>query len=147
MGIRKIAKKDLKRCSEILTACYGMPPYNDKFQGKNAILYIESKFKVCKDSSFLIENGKKKIVGFIFGSISYWTNGKQALLEELCVDPNYHKMGYGSKLFDYMNNYMKKNGAKSAMLWVNKNAPALKLYEKKGYEVSNDSKIMYKNIK
>lgn len=147
MKIRKIAKKDIERCSEILSDCYGEAPYNESFQSNNASLYIESKFKNCKGSSFLIENNEKIIVGFIFGTISYWVDGKQAILEELCIDPKCQRMGYGTRLFEYINDFMKKNGVKSAMLWVNGSAPALKLYENKGYCVSKNSKIMFKSIK
>ena len=77
MKIRKIKKLDLPRCIEILEKAYGRPPYNEVFKDLNANLYIEGKYKYCKDNSFVAVN-KDQVVAFVFIKISAWSEGLHA---------------------------------------------------------------------
>ena len=79
--IRLIEEKDLDSCAKLLEEAYSDEPYNEKFHEGMALNYIKSKFYNGKDHSFvLIVNGEVK--GFAFASLSYWSNGPQAIMEE-----------------------------------------------------------------
>ncbi len=146
MKIRKITKSDLRQCAELLKKAYSKYPYNEKFISKNHLKYIESKYKISKENSFVLEiNGK--IQGFIFATLSYWANGSQAIMEEIVLDEAFRGKGYSQKLNNHLEKHLKRKGVKSVMLWVKKNSPAHKFHLKNKYEDANDLTVMFKELK
>ncbi len=146
MKIRKIRESDLRDCAELLKKSYSKSPYNEKFVSKNHLKYVESKYKIAKENSFVLEiDGKVK--GFIFVTLSYWANGPQAIMEEIVLDENFRGKGYSQKLNNYLENHLKNQGVKSIMLWVNKASPAHKFHLKNRYKDANDLTIMFKQLK
>lgn len=143
--IRKISKSDLKRCSEILETAYSGEPYNENFLPNNSIAYISEKFNHCKANSFVIIDGEE-VRGFVFWTISCWSNGLQAVLEEIVIAPECQGKGMGSQLIDYSLNYLKKLGVKSMMLWALKNPKVSGFHEKNGFDISDEHCVMFKNI-
>jgi ribosomal protein S18 acetylase RimI-like enzyme len=86
-------------------------------------------------NSFLAFNGDH-LVGYIF---SFSTNQEQtiptATICSLTVDPEYRKLGIASKLLDLAKNSY--TAPIKLILHVNtKNENAIKLYKKKGYQIS-----------
>lgn len=83
------------------------------------------------------DEAKNRSVGFVSsgpkrGSPEYRYDGEIYaiyLLEE------YKRLGLGSKLFDVAVSEMKRDGFQSAMLWVLKENPSAKFYEKLGGKV------------
>ena len=146
MKIRKIQKKDLKKCAQILEDAYSKKPYNEKFSKGSSLKYIENKYEFGKESSFILElNGK--IIGFIFSSLSYWANGPQAIIEEIVIDEKFRGKNYSKKLVNYLERHLKKKKVKTIMLWAKKNSPAHKFHIKNEYKDANDLAVMFKELK
>ncbi|MBU4512598.1 hypothetical protein KKD19_05170, partial [Patescibacteria group bacterium] len=74
MKIRKIKLGDLEHCSRLLENEYSREPYNENFKRGTAMQYLKSKYRYCKDNSFVMVNDDNKIIGFIFLSMSHWSN-------------------------------------------------------------------------
>lgn len=146
MVIRKIEKEDLLRCSQILERAYSQAPYNENFKENASELYILSKYDNCKENSFVLLNEKKQIIAFVFLSISYWSDGKQAILEEIVVDPDFQNKGTGTILLNYIFNYAKTLDVKSIMFWAKNNNRLLDFYKKHGCFEANDFVVMFKNF-
>ncbi|MFH1503710.1 MAG: GNAT family N-acetyltransferase [Candidatus Diapherotrites archaeon] len=146
MRIRKIKKSDLKYCAKLLKKSYSKSPYNEKFVSKNHLKYIESKYKIAKENSFVLEMDRK-VKGFIFVTLSYWANGPQAIMEEIVLDESLRGQGYSQKLNNYLENHLKSKGVKSIMLWVKKGSPAHKFHLKNKYKDANDLTVMFKQLK
>ena len=145
MKIRKIKKLDLPRCIEILEKAYGRPPYNEVFKDLNANLYIEGKYKYCKDNSFVAVN-KDQVVAFVFIKISAWSEGLQAVLEEIVVDPDFQDNGIGKQLMEYVHGHLNSLGIKSVMLWAKNDERLINFYKSKGYFLADDFVVMFKNF-
>lgn len=143
--IRKIKLSDLQKCTHLLEKSYSKPPYNEKFTGNNAYDYLKRKLDYCVEHSFVIEEDKN-IIGFIVVNLSYWAFGKQALIEEIVIDDNKQRKGYGKKLMDYAENYLKNIGAKSLMLWGRKDAGAYHFHIKNGFIEDENMVVMFKNF-
>lgn len=146
MIIRKIEPKDLEACAEILEKAYMQAPYNEIFQASSALRYIQGKYKNCSDHSFVAVNDEDAVLGFIFLNISSWTDGLQAILEEIVVDTNLQKTGVGKALMIYTNDYLQSLGAKSVMLWAKNDPSLIGFYEKNGYKTAEDFVVMFKNF-
>jgi len=146
MQIRKIESKDLEACAKILEQAYSQAPYNEVFQELSALRYIEGKYKNCGDHSFVAVNDGDEVLGFIFLNISSWTDGLQAILEEIVVDTKLQGTGVGKALMIYTNDYLQSLGAKSVMLWAKNDPPLINFYKKNGYFPAEDFVVMFKNF-
>lgn len=145
MKIRKIKLSDLNSCSRLLRVAYSEAPYNEKFKNGAALRYIKSKYEHGKDSSFVLVDNEE-IIGFVFLSMSYWSEGPQAVMEEIVIDEKKQGMGYGKKLVQFVDDYLRKKKVKSVMLWVNKNANAFHFHQKNGYFAGDEYSVMFKNF-
>ncbi len=146
MKIRKIIKDDLKICSEILERAYSRDPYNEAFNKNTALEYINNKYKNFRENSFVVINEEYEVVAFIFLNISSWSDGFQAVLEEIVVDPSFQGSGIGRDLMLYAHNYLDSLGVRSSMLWVKNDERLLKFYKKQGYFPADDFVVMFKNF-
>lgn len=146
MKIRKIKKIDLPACAKILKNAYSRQPYNEIFKGSNARRYVEGKYKNCKDNSFVAMNEKNKIIGFIFFTISSWSKGLQAILEEIAVHPDSQKNGAGKQLIQYAHDYLNSLGVTSIMLWAKNDKRLINFYKTQGYSLADDFVVMFKNF-
>lgn len=145
MVIRKIKSADLAKCAEILERSYSKPPYNEEFPSGSAFDYLKRKFDFCEDHSLIIEENEN-IIGFVIINLSYWTFGKQALIEEIVIDEDRQGQGYGKKLMKYANDYLKNLGVKSLMLWGRKDAGAYNFHLKNGFIEDENMAVMFKNF-
>lgn len=138
-------KSDLNRCAELLEDAYTKEPYNEKFIPDSALKYIQDKFNVGKEYSFvfLLDN---KIVGFIIARLSHWANGSQAIMEEIVFDEKVRGKGYAKKITEHLEKYFKEKGVRSGMLWVKRDSAAHKFHLKNNYQEANDLVVMFKEF-
>ena len=141
--IRPMKKRDLKYCAMILEQAYSKEPYSETFQPGSALKYIESRFRIGKDHSFVLEESGK-IKGFVMSSISYWTTGPQAIVEEIAVSEDSLRRGYATRLNNYLEEHFKSLGVRVAMLWTKKNSPAYKFHRNNNYTEARDVAVMFK---
>ncbi len=143
--IRNIKEQDLMICANLLQEAYNKAPYNENFVDDNAYKYILEKYNNCKNDSFVFIDDNSKIIGFIFLRLSTWSNGSQAVLEEIVVKPLNQNMGIGKELMKYAHNYLNSHGIKSVMLWAKNNERLLNFYKKHGFSRADDFVVMFRN--
>lgn len=144
--IRKIKRDDLMVCAKILKEAYGQTPYNEVFLPGNAEKYILEKYNNCYKDSFAVVNDNSELLAFIFIRISAWSNGPQAIIEEIAVSPLSQNMGIGKDLLKYSCDYINSLGVKSVMIWAKNNERLLNFYKQQGFSVADDYVVMFKNI-
>lgn len=143
--IRNIKEQDLKTCASILQEAYSYPLYNESFVDDNAYKYILEKYNNCKNDSFVFLDDNLKILGFMFLRLSTWSNGPQAILEEIVVSPSNQNTGIGKELMKHSCDYLNSKGIKSVMLWAKNDERLLNFYKKQGFSVASDFVVMFKN--
>ena len=144
--IRNIKEQDLVICANILQEAYGKSPYNESFINDNAHKYILEKYNNCKNDSFVSVGDNLEILGFIFFRLSAWSNGLQAILEEIVVNPLSQNAGVGKALMEYSCNYLNSKGIKSIILWAKNDKRLLNFYDKHGFSIADDFVVMFKNL-
>lgn len=99
--------------------------------------------EILKDSLQVIGNDRNaillgliegsKLVGYLSGYIhtAIYANGKVSWIDEIVIDKNYRKSGYGKALITEFENIVKKRSAKLVSLST-RGVP--QFYEKLGYE-------------
>jgi ribosomal protein S18 acetylase RimI-like enzyme len=103
------------------------------------------KFNNCKNDSFVFVNDNLEVLGFMFLRLSTWSNGPQAILEEIVVSPSNQNMGIGKELMKYSCDYLNSKGIKSVMLWAKNDERLLNFYKKQGFSAASDFVVMFKN--
>lgn len=76
---------------------------------------------------------ENKLIGYLSGYIhtAIYANGKVSWIDEIVIDRNYRKSGYGKALISEFENIVGKRGAKLVSLSTSR---APQFYEKLGYE-------------
>lgn len=146
MNIRKIQQQDLLACSKLLESAYSLPPYNETFKDCAADLYIKGKHDVCKNNSFVMTNNDNNVIAFIFLNVSSWSQGLQATIEEIVVNPADQNKKVGKKLMNFTINYLKSLNVKSIMIWARKDERLLGFYKNQGFSLADDFVVMFKNL-
>lgn len=144
MVIRKIKKTDLDRCTDILIGSYSEQPYYEKFDQNYAKKYLEQKLNCCINSSY-VATVHDAIVGFIFWQISFWTNGKQAILEEIVIDKDFQGKKIGTELVKFSEKLFRKMNIKSLMLWAKNDKRVVNFHRNNGFQIHDDYVVMFKN--
>lgn len=142
--IRPIKLEDISACAKILEEAYSWEPYQEEFTDDNAEKYLLAKYSSCGGSSFVIEEDGE-VIAFILLSISFWGKGKQAIIEEIVVDPKFQGKGFGKQLMEYSIDYFNSLGVNSVMLWVKNNERLLNFYKKNNFFIADDFVVMFRN--
>lgn len=146
MHIRKIEKNDIPICAQLVQEAYSQAPYNEVFHDGTALEYIQRKFDICQNNSFVALSDNDQLLAFVMLNISTWSEGPQAILEEIVVSPENQGSGIGKELLEYAHKYLASLGVKSTMLWVKNDKRLLNFYRKQGYFVADDFVVMFKNF-
>lgn len=78
---------------------------------------------------------EEKVVGYVFSEIIAEGNGKTLYVDDLCVDPEYRRMGIAKALMDRASEYGRESDCVFLMLNVWEfNESAVRFYEKYGLE-------------
>lgn len=88
-----------------------------------------------------VENNK------IIGSVLAIFNGRRGWIHHLSIDPEFQKLGLGTKLVKEAEKRLAKLGTKKVLLWVDhSNLRVIPFYEKHNYEIISDALLFGKNI-
>ena len=129
MKIRKMTRADLPKLARMTSSIFKEPCPN------HVLLWLSESFKKRIDGACLVAEDKGKPVGAIFGEIMLTTQPGTARVREFFVARGYRGKGIGKELMARCLEAMKNKGMKSASLLVReKNARALKLYQKAGFK-------------
>ena len=122
--------------------------YEKTNEGSRTKEYIESLLN-DKTNIFIVLEKEKEIIGFLLaheekkGHLPFHKKRKFIVIDNIVIDENYRNNGYGEILLNYSIEYAKKEKYNDIVLYVYKfNENAIKLYEKKGFEVLTQDMIL-----
>jgi len=133
--LRNVKEGDIKDFAEVYKSAYeGMEEYayrkNRSIKGYFRWLYGRDK------NGFFVAEINGEAVAFI-ACDSKWNymDKKMGEIHEIVVRRDYKGKGIGRKLIEKAENYLMEKGSRRFGLWVGeRNFPAIKFYEKMGYE-------------
>lgn len=119
---------------------YFVDDENTKYEKENLIKFISD-----KNAYGFIARDEDKIVGFAYGYTLLRPDGKQDFyLHAIDIMKEYQGNGYGTKLMNFIKEYIKEIGCRKMFLITNKsNISACKCYEKAGGINNADDEIVY----
>ncbi len=132
MNIRKMEQVDIAACADILCSVYNNELWQCRWSREVAIEYLTDFYNMQKFVGYVIEvNGM--ICGAIFAHEKVWWNNSEVFVEEMFVKPDLQRKGYGTKLLEKIEEYIKEKGLAGMTLSTNRYAPAPKFYGKNGF--------------
>lgn len=130
--IRPMIVTDLEYCAEILCSVYNNELWQCRWSTDTAVAYLKDYFAANKFVGFVLELDDK-ICGAIFCHEKIWWNNSELFIDEMFVQPNLQRKGYGSLLINAAENYIYEHKLAGFTLTTNRYAPAPQFYKKNGF--------------
>lgn len=142
VDIRTLDENDIGRCGEIYVSAFSAPPYKDSWTQDAAEVMLDGLFQRDPDNCWCAEIDEV-IVGFIFCTVF---GSFRATIQEIAIEPDYQRMGYGSALMEHALERFKEKGITAVDLVANRNAPAYRMYRKMSFAEPHEYRIMIRII-
>lgn len=145
MNIRKMEQMDIASCADILCSVYNNELWQCRWNREVATEYLTDFYDMKKFVGYVMEeNGE--VCGAIFAHEKVWWNNSEVFVEEMFIQPQLQRKGYGTMLLEKVGEYVKEKGFAGITLSTNKYAPAPKFYRKNGFADSEHVLFMYKEL-
>jgi len=145
MNIRKMEQMDIASCADILCSVYNNELWQCRWNREVATEYLTDFYDMKKIVGYVMEeNGE--VCGAIFAHEKVWWNNSEVFVEEMFIQPQLQRKGYGTMLLEKVGEYVKEKGFAGITLSTNKYAPAPKFYRKNGFADSEHVLFMYKEL-
>jgi ribosomal protein S18 acetylase RimI-like enzyme len=130
--IREAKKKDLNKVIEIFVKEYAKKPYNEPWTNETANKKMQEFLKYNK---FFVLDFDGKIIGFTIFHFYNWYGGIRGFIDEVVVSSEFQGKGYGKKLMNFAERYIKSKKATEISLLASPKAKAFKIYlNKRNYK-------------
>ncbi len=143
--IRKMKKTDISACAEILCAVYNNEMWQCRWTMKTGVDYLGDYFDAKKFVGFVIEENEN-IIGALFAHEKIWWNNSELYIDEMFIQPELQRGGYGSMLINAAEEYVKEHNLAGLTLCTNRYAPAPNFYRKNGFTDNEVIMFMYKEM-
>lgn len=133
MIVRKMERNDIAACADILCSVYNNEMWQCRWTDETATEYLTDFFEGKKFVGYVLENGEE-IVGGIFAHEKVWWNNSEIFVEEMFIQPQLQRKGYGTMLMRQIEKCVAEKGLAGITLSTNKYAPAPNFYRKNGFQ-------------
>ena len=141
--IRKMIASDLESCAEILCSVYNNEMWQCRWSLETSKEYLCDYFDSKKFVGFVLEIDHI-LVGAMFCHEKLWWNNSELFVDEMFIQPDLQRIGYGSELMKAAEGYIKEHKLAGFTLSTNRYSPAPKFYKKNGFVDAKHILFMYK---
>ena len=142
---RKMALSDIGDCAIELMKAFKEEPWNENWTYEQAFMRIEELMSARVSRGYIAYDTEANVVvSMLCGRIMTYLDFKELWVNESSVNPDYQRMGIGSKMIDYVREELKKEEEKISgiALTTQKGCPSVQFYEKNGITVEEDVLFM-----
>ncbi|MBQ8780753.1 MAG: GNAT family N-acetyltransferase [Oscillospiraceae bacterium] len=143
--IRKMTNSDIRACAEILCAVYNNDMWQCNWTMETGTAYLEDYFNADKFVGFVLEEDDR-IIGAMFSHEKIWWNNSELYVDEMFIQPELQRKGYGSMLIKSAEEYVSDKKLAGLTLCTNKYAPAPEFYRRNGFKDNEYILFMFKEI-
>lgn len=144
IGFKKIDEAAAKKCAEIYIKTYSEAPWNEEYSVADVESYITDFLNSDTKCAYALVVGEN-IIGVALGLIIPSIGSRYFRLEDICIDSEYQRMGYGRKFIELMTNSLRLEGCDSILLGTQRGYPSHKFYLKNEFR-EIDSVLLYREI-
>ncbi len=89
------------------------------------------------ENGIFVLDDQGSVAGFVWVAVRVDLQGAYGSVDQVYLKPPYRRKGYGELLMKAADDFIKRQGLKTARLYVTKdNVDAVQLYEREGYEIT-----------
>lgn len=141
---KQMDKSVVKKCAEIYINAYGEAPWNEKYKVEDVEKYITDFLDSDTKCAYVLVTGEE-IIGVALGLIIPCVGSRYFRLEDVCIDSEYQRMGYGREFIELMANCLREKDCDSILLGTQREYPSHNFYLKNGFR-EIDSVLLYREI-
>lgn len=130
--IRKYQDSDLAACARIMMEVYNNELWQCYWSPETAEGYLKDFTDSAKFLGYILVIDEE-IKGAIFAHEKIWWNNSEVFIDEMFITPGLQRQGYGSKLLQTVEEYIKEHNLAGFTLTTNRYAPAPDFYRKNGF--------------
>lgn len=142
--LRKMNKSAVKKCAEIYISAYGEAPWNEKYKVEDVEKYVMDFLDSDTKCAYVLVIGEE-IIGVALGLIIPCVGSHYFRLEDICIAPEYQRMGYGRDFIELMSNNLRGKDCDSILLGTQREYPSHKFYLKNGFR-EIDSVLLFREL-
>lgn len=142
--LRKLDETAVRECAEIYICAYGEAPWDEKYRVEDVEKYIMAFLDSDAKCAYVLAAGDH-ILGVALGVIIPCIGSCYFRLEDICIDPEHQRMGYGRELIGLMINALREKGCDSILLGTQKGYPSHRFYIENGFR-EIDSVLLFREI-
>lgn len=144
---KNMIKGDYESCAYELVEAFKGEPWYEEWSLQQAYIRIEEIMSSRVSRGYVIYDGDS-VVSMACGRIMTYLDRKELWIDEFSVHPDYQGKGVGSAMLDYIRSEVKKEKEIIAYIGLHteKGFPAVKFYEKNGFEVSDNNVCMFTQV-
>jgi len=142
MDIISCTERHLEKCSSLLAQVYSEPEYGEKWNERDALIYLHRFYKI-EPSGCFVAYLNNEVVGAIFSYSYPWQSETLVYIQELFVSSKQRKKGIAKSLMQSVG----KGKTIKAWLIAKENTSASGFYQKMGFKKDSPYKFNYGEIK
>ena len=138
---RKMELSDISACTIELMKAFKEEPWNENWTYEQAFTRIDELMSARVSRGYVAYDTEADVVvAMLCGRIMTYLDFKEIWVDEFSVNPDYQKLGIGSKMLAYVREELKKEVEKISyiVLTTERGYPSVKFYEKNGIHVEED---------
>ncbi|WP_019678853.1 GNAT family N-acetyltransferase [Ruminococcus flavefaciens] len=144
--IRRYRTSDLDGAAAVFIAAFSADPWNEEWPFELAAVRIEELMSAPQSIGYICEeNGV--IQAILCGRKLDYLYGPEYVIDEFCVDPQFHRQGIGTAVLGFASAELSSEGVVAMALMTTKGYPSEKFYRRNGFDGNNDMIFMYRSIK
>lgn len=135
---RRMILSDMGACAVELMKAFKEEPWNENWTYEQAFMRIEELMSARVSRGYVAyDTDADVVVSMLCGRIMTYLDFKELWVDEFSVNPDYQRMGIGTKMIDYVREELKKEEEKISgiVLTTEKGYPSVQFYEKNGITV------------
>ncbi len=142
---RRMTLSDIGACAIEFMKAFKEEPWNENWTYEQAFMRIEEIMSARVSRGYVAyDTDADVVVSMLCGRITTYLELKELWVDEFSVNPDYQRMGIGTKMMEYVREELKKEEEKISgiSLTTQKGCPSVQFYEKNGITIEEDVLFM-----
>ncbi len=144
--IKEFTLEDIENCAELYLKVFSADPWYDDWLSLDQVRYYLRELIENPVFEGFVAYENTRVVAVCLGHRRSWWMGKELFIDEFYVENERQGNGIGSKLLNYVNEYLKKEDYGRLVLLTNKGIPAQEFYMKNGFYNNEQRTVMFKEL-
>lgn len=135
----------LEVCAGLMMSAYNDEPWHNRWTMETATTYLLELVDHRRFVGFTVWK-EDKLIGAAFCHEKTWWNNDELFIDEFYIAPQHQRQGYGKKLFQSIEQYIREKSLEGITLLTNARMPTTRFYQKNGLAAAEQIIFMYKKI-